>query len=296
MVRYAYPALYAVFVWWFSTGLIIGLDNLPPRTFRWSMLGGSLVLVAALFRLVATAGDTNIAGAYAAFTCGVLIWGWQEMSFFMGFITGPRQTACAHGCSGWRHFLHGVEACLYHELTIIAFALAMLVGTWGAPNQIGLWTFLAIWVMRQSAKLNFFLGVRNLSEEFVPRRLAYLTCFMRRRNMNPLFPASVLFGGFAAFLLLRAAVAPGIAPVRAVGLTFLGTILTLAVIEHVLLVLPLPFARLWHWALEDGALDERKRGAGEGARGLHDCDDEASEAAPSAADARKPAFRRPAAA
>ena len=45
--------------------------------------------------------------------------------------------------------------------------------------------------MRESAKLNLFLGVRNLSEEFLPAHLAYLQSYFRRRSMNMLFPFSV---------------------------------------------------------------------------------------------------------
>ena len=37
------PVLYALFVWWFSTGLILYLDGLPRRTFRWSMLGATVL-------------------------------------------------------------------------------------------------------------------------------------------------------------------------------------------------------------------------------------------------------------
>ena len=36
-----------------------------------------------------------------------------------------------------------------------------------------------------------------------------------------------------------------------VGLTFVITMLTLALIEHVVLVLPLPFAKLWGWAVTE---------------------------------------------
>jgi putative photosynthetic complex assembly protein 2 len=252
MANYFYPAAYGLFVWWFSTGLIIFLDNLPPRTFRWSMLGGTAVLVMALARLAASSHVATPAGAYAAFTYAVLIWGWQEMSFFMGVITGPRRHGCPRGCGGWRHFLHGIEACLYHELAIIATAVVVVWLTRGAPNQVGTWTFMLLWGMRQSAKLNFFLGVRNLSEEFLPAHLSFLKSFLRRRPMNALMPFSIAGGTGLTFWLVQRAMAPGITAFHATGLTFLITMLALAVIEHWFLVLPLPFARIWHWALRTG--------------------------------------------
>lgn len=250
MSAFLLPALYALFVWWFSTGLIIWLDSLPPRTFRWSMLGGTAVFAASLWGLAASGTDATETGAYAAFTCAVLAWGWQEMSFFMGYVTGPRKTACADGCGGWRHFRHGIEACLYHELAIIASAVVIVAITWDAPNQVGTWTFLLLWAMRQSAKLNFFLGVLNLSEEFLPRHLAYLRSFLARKPMNLLFPVSVTAGTVVLTLLVQRAAAPGVGGFEAAGLAFLITMLALAVLEHWFLVLPLPFARLWSWVLQ----------------------------------------------
>ena len=249
MAQYAYPALYALFVWWFSTGVIILLDNLPPRTFRWSMLGGTALFAVSLYRLGAGSADTSLAGAYAAFTYAVLAWGWLEMSFFMGYVTGPRRTACPDGCHGPRHFWHGIEACLYHELAIIGTACVTVAATWGAPNQVGMWTFLLLWGMRTSAKLNFFLGVLNLSEQFLPPHLAYLKSFLRQKPMNLLMPLSITLGTAATTLLIGRAAAPGVTGVQAAGLTFLITMLALAVLEHWVLVLPLPFEKLWSWVL-----------------------------------------------
>ncbi len=239
------PVLYALFVWWFSTGLIIWLDNLPARTFRWSMAGGTALFALALWQLAATSASATAPAAYAAFTWAVLAWGWHEMAFFMGYVTGPRRTACPAGCGGWAHFWHGVQACLWHELAILATAGVIVWASWGAPNQAGTWTFMVLWAGRTSAKLNFFLGVRNLGEEFLPARLAYLKSFFRRRAMNPLMPISVGAG------LLWMGTLAGTDGMGQVGQTFVMTMLTLAVIEHVVLVLPLPFARLWGWAVTE---------------------------------------------
>lgn len=124
MAQYGYPALYALFVWWFSTGLIILLDNLPARTFRWSMAAGT-----------------------------------------------------------------------------------------------------------------------------VPPHLGYLRSFIRRKPMNLLMPFSVIGGTVVATILVQRAMAPGVGEVQAAGLSFLITMLILAVVEHWVLVLPLPFEKLWSWVL-----------------------------------------------
>ena len=243
------PAFYALFVWWFSTGVVLLLDNLPRRTFRWSMLAGTAVFVMALHRLWVSSGDASVAGAYAAFTYAVLAWAWQEMSFFMGFVTGPRRVAAPEGCSTWERFRAGTAACLWHELAIVATAGFIVWASWGAVNQVGTWTFMLLWGMRQSAKLNVFLGVLNLGEEFLPGHLRYLLSFMARRPMNLLMPVSLTVGTIGTVLLAQAASTP--LPARAAGFAMLSTMLGLAVVEHWCLVLPLPlpFARLWAWSL-----------------------------------------------
>jgi hypothetical protein len=51
MLEYGYPVLFALGLWWFSTGVVLYLDNLPGRTFGWTMLGGTAVLAFAVFAL-----------------------------------------------------------------------------------------------------------------------------------------------------------------------------------------------------------------------------------------------------
>lgn len=247
--QHALPALYALFVWWFSTGIIIYLDGLPQRTFRWSMLGATVVLVFSVYGLAIAGADTSVAGAYAAFTCGLLAWGWQEISFYMGFVTGSRGEPCPEGCAGWRHFGHAIQTSIYHELAIVISAAVVVGVSWGAPNQIGTWTFMVLWWMHQSAKLNVFLGVRNLNEEFLPEHLQFLKSFLTKKPMNLLFPVSVTISTVIAALLFQRAFAQDIGAFEATGFTFLGTLMVLAILEHWFLVLPLPAAALWSWGL-----------------------------------------------
>jgi putative photosynthetic complex assembly protein 2 len=242
-------AVFACLAWWFATGAILYLDGLPPRTFRWSLLGATIVLAAALVGLELTSAQTSVAAAYAAFGCGVLVWGWLEMTFLMGWLTGPRKQACPTGCRGWRHFVHAIEAILYHELALIAAAVVVGAITWRAPNQVGLWTFAVLWAMRQSAKLNLHFGVRNLSDELLPPHLSYLKSFFTRKPMNLLFPVSVTAATLVAALLVRAAIDAPAGGFEAIGLTLVATLLILAILEHWFLVLPLPVNALWAWGL-----------------------------------------------
>ncbi len=249
MYDHGLPALFAVFVWWFSTGAIIYLNHLPRHTLRWSMGGATVLCALCLYGLAETAGDDGVSAVYLAFVFGLLAWGWHELSFFMGYVTGPRRTACPVGLRGWRRFVCAMQAVLYHELAIAATAVGIVAMTWGQPNQFGTWTFLVLWWMRQNAKLNVFLGVRNLSEEFVPDHLGYLKSFMARKPMNLLFPVSVTVSTVIAVILVDRAVDPAASAFQAVGYTFLSVLMVLAILEHWFMVLPLPAAALWHWGL-----------------------------------------------
>lgn len=249
MTELLLPIGAALFVWWASTGVVMLLDGLPRTTFRWSMLATSVLAALALVGLARTSQSDSAAAAYLAFACGVMVWAWQEMSFLTGWITGPRRHACVPGCGGWRHALHAIEAILYHELAIVAGAVLIAAVTWGGGNLTGLWTYLVLWAMRQSAKLNLHLGVRNTGEEFVPEHLRYITSFFRRRPMNLLFPVSVTAATVAAVWLVQLALAPGLAPGQAVGLMLVASMLALGILEHWFLVLPLPVDALWRWSL-----------------------------------------------
>lgn len=103
--------------------------------------------------------------------------------------------------------------------------------------------------MRLSSKLNLFLGVRNLFESFLPDHLRYLRSYFRRRAMNALFPVSVAGGGIVAVLLWQRALADESSAFIGVQATFLAALMTLAILEHLFLVLPLPSAALWQWGL-----------------------------------------------
>ena len=249
MSVYLLPMAYTLFVWWFSTGVILYLNGLPRATHRWTMLGATLLLGVALIGLAATRDNTHVAGAYLAFTCTLLVWAWQEVAFLLGYVTGPRRTPCPTGSTGWRRAGYALQTLLHHELALIALALAVLAATWGGTNPTGLATFMVFWVMRQSAKLNVFLGVRNLSEDFLPSHLKYLHTYFKRAPMNPLFPVSVIGASWLAVLLWQAAAAHGIGPFEATALTFTGTLLSLAILEHWFMVLPLPSQALWGWGL-----------------------------------------------
>jgi putative photosynthetic complex assembly protein 2 len=249
MSETALAVLFAVFIWWFSTGIVLLLNGMQRHAYRWSLGLSTLLGLAALYALAHTARQTGTAATYCAFTSALLVWGWHELSFLTGWITGPRTTAITAQLQGWPRFVQALRAILWHELAILAVGLLIVALTWGAPNQTGTWTFLVLWAMRTSAKLNLFLGVRNLSEEFLPPHLAYLQSFFRRRAMNLLFPLCVSGASAVLAWMILLAMSPATSHAEALSLTLVATMLALGILEHWMLVLPVSTTALWRWAM-----------------------------------------------
>ncbi len=249
MLELAVPLGIALFVWWFSTGIILFLDGLPRRTYRLSMGGATALLCASVYGLIALSNETTSAAAYMSFICGVLIWGWHEMSFLFGWVTGPRKEACPEHCGGWRHFLHAFQAIAYHEFAIAATGVLLLLATWGADNMVGTWTFVILWVMRISAKLNLFLGVPNLFLDFLPDHMSHLRSYLSKKPLNLLFPFSVTLSSVVCALMAQHVLESAPGSFSSVSLILLSSMLFLAIAEHWFLVLPIHTERLWQWAI-----------------------------------------------
>ena len=187
----AVAALSAIFVWWFSTGIILYIVGLGRWTFRWSALAACTLFAASLWGLAGSSADPSVAGAYLAFMWAIALWGALEIGFLLGLLTGPRSEPCPDGCSGWRRVAYAVQAILYHELALVVSGAAVVAVTWDGANQIGVWTLAVLWAMRLSAKLNLFLGVPILNDQFLPSHLQYLTSFFTRGRLNFLFPVVI---------------------------------------------------------------------------------------------------------
>jgi putative photosynthetic complex assembly protein 2 len=245
----AFAAFCALFVWWFSTGVVLYIVGKPGWTPRRSLLGAGMLTAASLYGLARSGGDASITGAYVAFACAVLLWGAQEFGFLTGLVTGPRGEACPEGCTGWRRASLAAESILYHEIALIVSGVTIVAVTWNDDNQIGTWTFVILWVMRVSAKLNLFIGVPVLNHEFLPKRLEFLTSFFTRKPIGVFFSLTVTAATAVTTLLVAQALAAGTNAFQSTGYMLLASLLALGVLEHWFMVLPLPIAALWSWGM-----------------------------------------------
>lgn len=245
----AVPIVMTLFVWWFATGAVLFMTGLPRGTHGWSFAIATLVGLGGLAALFASAQMTTPAGAYIAFFGAMAVWAWNEIGFLMGYVTGPRRTPSPPGLRGWARFVAATQTLIHHEVLILFSAIAVAAVTWDEPNQVGIRLFLVLWLMRLSTKFNIFLGVPNITVEFLPRHLGYLASYFVRRPMNGLFPFSITLSTLVTAWLCHSMLQAPAGSFEATGHALVAALMALAVLEHWFLVIPLPFGELWSWGL-----------------------------------------------
>ena len=253
-------ALLALFLWWFSTGAILCAvkvaDRRGGRAPLVATLAGLPILALGIWGYVATLDMATVAGAYLAFLSALALWGWIELAFLTGQIAGPNPHPCPPRVPEWERFIRAWGTIAYHEILLVSMLVTLAFYADGAANTVGLWTFVVLFFARISAKLNLFLGVPRIHTDFLPTALAHLPSHFRRARANWLFPVSITALSFAtACWIERAVAAPG--PVEIVGFTLLAALTALALLEHWLMVLPLPDERLWRWMLPAAGQDQK---------------------------------------
>ena len=245
-------AVSAIFIWWFSTGIILWrvrhADNEGHQAHLWSVMLGLPLLLGGVAGFLTTLDDASAYGAYIAFLSALAIWGWIELAFLSGIISGPNTTVCPPDVPLWDRFLRACGTIAWHELLLIGTLAIIAILSDGASNIFALWTFAILFFARISAKLNLFFGVPRIHTEFLPRPLAHLDSHFRRAPMNAAFPLSITALSFASACWLErlwAAQTDG----AVVGFTLLSALTLLALLEHWFMVLPLPDQKLWRWMM-----------------------------------------------
>lgn len=250
MSEYVLPVVIALFVWWFSTGVVLMLDRMPRRTHYISQMIATVLALASFYVLIKSTSETSTMAAYQAFVAAILIWGWHELAFLLGIVTGPRPQPCPEGATTSKRFLYAIQALAYHELAILMTLILIWIISKDEVNQVGFWTFLVLFGMRLSAKLNIFLGVPHINEEFLPSHLEFLKSYFARRSMNWLFPISVTVSTLLGAYIFHAAFLTAVTEFEIVSYMLIGTFVLLGMLEHWLLILRIPDSALWTWAMK----------------------------------------------
>ena len=192
----------------------------------------------------------TLINVYIAFVSTLLIWGWIELAFLAGVITGPERRPCPAGLTGQARFVRAWHTVSHHELLLLFALLIILNVTRGAENTVGFWTYLILFVARISAKLNLFFGVPRINTEFVPQPLQHLKSYFRQGPITMAFPIGVTFLSVTAACFAERMISAPSAEAL-VGFALLTALATLATLEHWLMVVPLPDAKLWRWMLPE---------------------------------------------
>lgn len=244
--------LVAIFSWWFFTGIILIAvrlcDRLTADARQKVCLMTLPIFVLGLLGLEHSAMNMTLWSVYGGFFAALIVWGWIEFAFLTGVITGPNVRICPPNITPLERFIRAWGTLAYHEITLLsALGLSVHIG-WGAENVFGMWTFIILYGARIFAKLNLFFGVPRVNVEFVPRALAHLVSHFRISSMTWFFPVSVT--------LLTFALACWIERIHAmtetgdiIGFSLLASLTALALLEHWVMVLPIPDAKLWRWMI-----------------------------------------------
>lgn len=242
----------AIFVWWFATGAIMlavrWADRAGGGAHGMVVVAGVPMLALGVAGVILSLSSTTVWGIYAGFLGALAVWGWVEMAFLAGIITGPEKADCPPGLTGWARFSRAWGTVSHHEMALALGLLAIVVMTTGAPNQVALWAYLILFFARISAKLNLFFGVPRINLEFVPDRLQHLKSYFIKGPATPAFPVAITLLSFAVgYFALR--LFSAVTTVEAASFTLLVALSSLALLEHWLMVVPLPDAKLWRWML-----------------------------------------------
>ena len=243
-------SLFAIFVWWFSTGMILLAVRRADGSGRHlqTVLAGLPLLVLGGWAVWASLPHASIMGVYLGFLGGLAIWGWIELAFLAGVVTGPMKDECLPGLQGQARFFRAFGTLAYHELLLVIALLALVTISDGAPNQMALATYLVLFLARILAKLNLFFGVPRINTEFVPAKLVHIKSYFCLGPITYAFPVAITI--LTAMLVVCAErLWNAGSDATVMGFTLLTALTALALLEHWLMVVPLPDAKLWRWML-----------------------------------------------
>lgn len=247
-----FAALTTLFLWWFSTGIILWrvriADNGTAQDHVNSVVIGLPLLALGIAAARASLPDLSANGIYMAFLAALSLWGWIELAFLSGVITGPNHEPCPPLLGMRDRFWRALGTIAWHEAVLVATLTALGLASLHAANPFAFGTFALLFVARISAKLNLFLGVPRINTQFLPKPLAHLASHFRIGRITAFFPISVsALTVFSALLMERAinVTHPGMS----VGYSLLTCLCLLALLEHWFMVLPLPDEKLWRWMI-----------------------------------------------
>lgn len=239
--------LVVVLSWWFFTGVALWAAHQPSQITRLFFLGLSVLALVALFSVPTIGSELSTRGAILGFLIGLVLWSWLELSYLFGYVTGPVSEPCPPRASLASRLLGAVGTTLYHELAVIfVVGLACLLAL-GRENQTVTHTLTILWLMRWSAKINLFAGVRTYNGSWLPSHLRHVDSYLRVGQNTWLLYFSLVLAVFFCGVLYEVA-SMATQPSLQLSYWFALVLLVLGTLEHLFLMVPSREAALWRWA------------------------------------------------
>ena len=256
--------LSALFLWWFSTGLILFAVNRAGRGGRDGYQTVTVMtvplLALAVFGVVWSSQQASLLGVYAGFISALGVWGWIELAFLTGVVTGPVRLRFPQGAPEYMRFGLALRSMQHHEIAVLSGFVVLVLLTSGAVNTVGMLTYAVLFFARISAKLNLYLGVPNINVEFLPAPIKHLESYFQIGPMNRFFPLTVtLLTLGLGWWVEQAITAPD--QIAQVGYVLLASLTGLALVEHWFMVVRLPDAVLWRWIIDRTTSRDSREGA-----------------------------------
>jgi putative photosynthetic complex assembly protein 2 len=248
MTDTAIAVLFALVCWWFGTGIILLLNRLPAHSFRWSLGGWTVLLFLSLWGVQVSMASHSVSNAFIGFGSVIVMWGWHELAFLTGSVTGPRRGPLDPDARGWVRLRQSIAVMLHHELALLANFGLLIAMQSGQPNHLAVCTFALLWCMRVSAKFNLYFGVPRTGADYLPQHLKYLASYLVEKPVGLWLAFSTGLACCMWVWMLVQAQSPSQSITT--GWVLLASLLGLAIVEHALMVLPVPLERVWAWALE----------------------------------------------
>jgi putative photosynthetic complex assembly protein 2 len=240
--------VFSLMAWWVGTGLILWIVRRHPSHLKIYQALATVAWLMSLWLAQISMRELNEFNAYLGFASVIVMWGWHELSFLSGWLTGPRRTGMTPKASGWLRLREALASILWHELFLLGNLVLLAWMQSDGPNHLALYTFALLWCMRLSAKLNLFWGVPLLGEQYLPTSLSYLSTYFRvaPAGLGYMVLVTLSLGAWIWWVSQAGAVS---ATLSASGWWLLATLWALALVEHAMMILPWPMQRLWGWAL-----------------------------------------------
>lgn len=229
--------IFAIVLWWVSTGAIIVMYRKDPWTYDATVGAYSVVAAVSVVCIILLRHTTSLWAVYASFSAGTLLWGWNLACYYTGYITGPKEPRPEGTLTDAERFRHAMIRGAYHEGISLVLVAGSVWLAWGASNIAGFGCVILFYTLHMLSKLCIYFGVANFSGAWLPAHLQYITAYFGPKQFH-WFTVGAICVGFAGSVWSINGVVQASETHHAVTYAFWGLICAAAVLELVVLLIP----------------------------------------------------------